>query len=270
MVGPGAVLRFTDDTALMVAVAESLIAVGSVDVDDVAARMAAAYRAEPWRGYGAGAAALLERVASGEAWGPLSQGQFGGSGSFGNGAAMRVAPVGLYVSGDPQRAAHLGRSTALPTHTHPEAVDGASAQAAAVAVLSDTDSSALRVDVVLGQVLAVAGTLTEPLEWVRRSWLDGTLTIDSIRGEVGNGIRAIEAVPAAVACFAAFPTSFEAALTMAVGLGGDTDTIAAMTGALSGALLGESAIPDSWRCRAEGYEAVGRMAERLAAVAPSG
>lgn len=263
-------LRFTDDTALMVAVCESLVSVGSVDLDDLAARMAAAHAAEPWRGYGAGAAALLAQVAAGAGWERLSRGQFGGRGSFGNGAAMRVAPVGLLARGNPGRAAQLARLTALPTHFHDDAADGAAAQAAAVAVLSNSDPAALRVAAVLDDVLAVAGNLAEPLERVRRCSLTGSLDIAWVRREVGCGIRAVEAVPAGIACFAAFPQSFERALAMAVGLGGDTDTIAAMTGALSGALWGEDAIPRRWLARCEGVDGVRNLADRLASAVESG
>jgi poly(ADP-ribose) glycohydrolase ARH3 len=60
---------------------------------------------------------------------------------------------------------------------------------------------------------------------------------------LGNGIEALDSVPTAIACFSLAPQSYETAVGSAVLLGGDTDTIAAMTGALAGAYLGVAAIP---------------------------
>ena len=59
---------------------------------------------------------------------------------------------------------------------------------------------------------------------------------------LGNGIEAFRAVPAAIYAFLSHPLSFSEAVRYAISLGGDTDTIASMTGALSGAYLGDSAI----------------------------
>src|SRR5262245_3712669 len=63
---------------------------------------------------------------------------------------------------------------------------------------------------------------------------------------LGNGIKAQEAVPMAIYCYLANLTSFEKALEAAIFLGGDTDTIGSMTGAISGAALGERQLPERW------------------------
>jgi len=67
---------------------------------------------------------------------------------------------------------------------------------------------------------------------------------------LGNGIKAQEAVPMAIYCYLANAVSFEKAVEAAIFVGGDTDTIASMTGAISGAALGESSIPERWLHRA--------------------
>ena len=67
---------------------------------------------------------------------------------------------------------------------------------------------------------------------------------------LGNGIKAEEAVPMAIYCYLSNHDSFETAIESAIFLGGDTDTIASMTGAISGAALGESSIPGRWIKRA--------------------
>lgn len=78
-----------------------------------------------------------------------------------------------------------------------------------------------------------------------RSALDTAagLTVDDYAGVLGTSIEAHRSVPTALACFASHPNSFTDAAARAIGLGGDVDTLAAMTGALSGARLGIDAIP---------------------------
>jgi poly(ADP-ribose) glycohydrolase ARH3 len=72
-------------------------------------------------------------------------------------------------------------------------------------------------------------------------------------GELGNGIEATESVMTAVACFLAWPNSYVDAIGNAILLGGDTDTIAAMTGAISGAYLGIDAIPTATLAKLENH-----------------
>ena len=81
--------------------------------------------------------------------------------------------------------------------------------------------------------------------------------------ELGHGVEALESVPTAIYCFLTHPRSYEAAVIYAVSLGGDTDTIAAMTGAISGAYLGVEAIPAGWRQRLENRDYIVELAERL-------
>jgi poly(ADP-ribose) glycohydrolase ARH3 len=73
----------------------------------------------------------------------------------------------------------------------------------------------------------------------------------------------VEAVPAALAASLSNLDSFTETVTFAVALGGDTDTIASMAGALSGAYLGEEAIPPLWREQAEGARSMARLASIL-------
>lgn len=118
-------LRYTDDTAMMLTLAEYLADVGEerFDETDLVERFARAWRDEPWRGYGAGPPATFEQVLTGRSWRDTVQRIFPG-GSFGNGGAMRVAPVGL-LGTSVARVAELARRSAGVTHAHPPAVDGA-------------------------------------------------------------------------------------------------------------------------------------------------
>ena len=122
-------LRWTDDTALTIALAESLVDVGDLDEDRLAAAFARAWSTEPWRGFGARAATLFQAVIEGGSWRELARAAH----SWGNGAAMRVAPIAVFAAGDIEHTLDLARRSALVTHTHPLGVDGAVAQAFAVA-----------------------------------------------------------------------------------------------------------------------------------------
>lgn len=257
-------LLYTDDTALTMAVAESLLYAGDLDEDHLAATMARRFEREPHRGYGAGTAALLARLSRGEEWKPAASAQFGGEGSFGNGAAMRVAPVALAAAGDPAIAATLSRRSARVTHTHPLGVDAAAVQAVAVA-LALAHPGADQVD--RHHFLdRVAETATEPILREQLSTVAGLLpaaTAEMVATRVGTGVEAHEAVPAALCAFLRHPGSYRDTVRFAIALGGDTDTIASMAGAIAGACLGENAIPDRWLQRAEGAEHARDLADRF-------
>src|SRR5258708_20643718 len=91
--------RYTDDTAMAVALVESLKEFDEVREKSLAETFARHYLADPHRGYGPAMHGLLPELAlSPSRWKELSEALFRGTGSFGNGAAMRVAPLGAYFA----------------------------------------------------------------------------------------------------------------------------------------------------------------------------
>ena len=84
---------------------------------------------------------------------------------------------------------------------------------------------------------------------------------------LGNGIEALESVPTAIACFSLSPNCYIDTIANAIFLGGDTDTIAAMAGAISGAFLGDGAIPrrlvEHLESSPKGGAYISKLAERL-------
>ncbi len=90
---------------------------------------------------------------------------------------------------------------------------------------------------------------------------------DAVIAQLGNGAAGHESVPAAVYAFLRSPDSFSTAVHYAVGLGGDTDTIAGMTGALVGAYQGEAAIPETARAHVEGGTKLRALADGLLCLA---
>ncbi len=128
----------TDDTQMMIGVAESLIACGGFDGADMARRFVENY--EPHRGYGAGAHQVLQALRDGCPWDRAATIVLP-QGSFGNGAAMRVAPVGLLYHQNSVELRRVAELSASITHAHPLGKEGRALQAnaAALAARSDPD-----------------------------------------------------------------------------------------------------------------------------------
>jgi poly(ADP-ribose) glycohydrolase ARH3 len=227
-------LVYTDDTQMALGVAEALAEDGCVREATLVGVFAANY--VPSRGYGWGARRVLEAMEDGGDYKEVAASVFPG-GSFGNGAAMRVAPVGLFFRDDPERVREEARLSALPTHLHPLGIEGA--QLLALAVAWCANATAFDREAFFGALLPRCQTpeFRAKLEQAAQALLPEDLAA------LGNGIAALESVPTALASFALSPDDYGTAIGRVILLGGDTDTIAAMTGALAGTFLGVGAIP---------------------------
>ncbi len=255
-------LRYTDDTHMTLGMAHSLLERHGFDGAHMAGVFARNFEAEPWRGYGPGPPRVFRLLSEGVAWDAAGRTLFGGSGSYGNGAAMRAAPAGLFHPGDPDRAAAIAAQAARITHAHPLGVEGATLQARAVAILVGSESPPARDDL-LRDLRAAARTVPFREALDRIPALPPDTTPREVAQALGNGIEAHRSVPAALYAALRHPDSFSGAVIFAIALGGDTDTIACMTGALAGARLGESAIPTRWRDHVEGAQTLRALADGL-------
>jgi len=252
--------RYTDDTEMMIGVAESLIKQKGFDGADMARTFIRNY--DPARGYGPGTEAALKRLRAGEPWEDASRAIFDGAGSYGNGAAMRIAPVGLFYYDDLNQLRRIAYQASQITHAHELGKEGAALQAVAVALAVRGERS--------GMVGALKEFVHHEVYRNKLQKLDALLEVESSREEIiaelGIGEAAFESIPTAIYAFLRFE-SFEASVTYVVSLGGDSDTIGAMTGALSGAYYGEDAIPSEWLERledgAKGRRYITRLAEEL-------
>jgi poly(ADP-ribose) glycohydrolase ARH3 len=251
---------YTDDTEMAIALAESLLERGGINAQALGRAFADAYDSR--RGYGWGTTAVLRLVRSGVHPHAAAGSMFGGEGSRGNGAAMRVAPVAVRYAGDGAALANAARDSARVTHSHPIAVDAAVVQATAIA-------AALVGEAPLDAALAAATTAELKDRLIKAArLLDTGREPGELAAALGNQPTAHESVPAAIYAAAAHDT-VEATITFAVRCGGDADTIGAMAGAISAARAGASAIPSRWLDALEegpkGRSHVERLAERLAA-----
>lgn len=259
--------RYTDDTEMMIGVAESLVEVGGFDGEHMAKTFVKNYDPELdrlVRGYGQGPPMVFRMIERGERWDVAGRRLFGGEGSFGNGAAMRVAPVGLLYFDDPEELRAVAEKSSLITHAHPLGIEGAVVQAYAVSLA--VKARPPRLDP--RDFLEALEAFTR--EEVYREALRNAVRLLDRRADkmeavsvLGNGIEAFRSVPTAAYCFAANAGSFRKAVLYAVSLGGDTDTIGAMTGAISGAYHGEEEIPPEWVRKLENSEYIALLADKL-------
>jgi poly(ADP-ribose) glycohydrolase ARH3 len=257
-----AVRSFTDDTAMTVGVGESLLFMGGVDQDHLARTLVVRHERRPDRGYGRVTSSLLRRIGAGEDWRQAASSLSGGRGSAGSGAAVRVTPAALWAS-SPAEAAELAQASAEVTHAHPVAVGAAGVHAAAIHLAaSERTSGPLRAERFVAKLLEVASTknVSDKLVLVLEN---ASASPEATVAAIGNGAVAVEAVPAALCAFLHHADSYPDAVRFAIGLGGDTGTIAAMAGAIAGARLGEAAVPVHWRAYTEGVDEVQQLADRI-------
>ena len=256
---------YTDDTQMMTGLAEALVADnGALNEETVAAAFADNF--DDGRGYGENAARILGAIRSGVSWPQAVDAFKPPGGSFGNGAAMRVAPisVALFPARDHAIAGAI-RQAAVTGHTHPLGAYGAHMQAAAVHAALSYGCAQRAWDgaAVLDQLAAepMPDDYANAIRWMRaQSTFDAEATIKNL----GNGVRAHRSVPTSFWVFHKHWEDPEAAVIEAVNLGGDTDTIAAMTGAIAGAYHGMSAFPKRWL---EGLERGPKAVDHVVALA---
>ncbi len=237
-IGKGDLLRWSDDTQMAMGLAISLIEKRGVDPDHLAKTWAE--RADYKRGYGSGALAVLNRIARGEDWRVANTAVFP-EGSFGNGAAMRAAPLGLFYHKD---LAALRSQTELAssiTHAHPLGMEGGVLIARATALALDVAFEPARFLETLRDFVKLpeySSRLKKAIEWLVEA-----PSLPEIRKQLGASIKAHESAVTAVYAFCRFPADFKGMMEFIIQLGGDTDTIGAMAGGIFGARNGTAALP---------------------------
>jgi ADP-ribosylglycohydrolase len=252
---PSAPWRFTDDTLMAISVCACLERFGGMEPEWLAESFARHY--DPERGYGHAMNALLMRLDTIGAvnWFEEAQQLFDGEGSFGNGAAMRVAPVGAYFAYDLNLVAEHATLSAIATHCHPQGVAGAIAVAVAAAIAWRNRAAArpMEATAFLDAVRAhtpeggVRDGIDRALELPASTTpLDAALTI-------GNGARgsAQDTVPFALWSAARLLNNYEDALWETVNGGGDVDTNCAIVGGIVAIRAGAGSIPGEWLARRE-------------------
>jgi len=243
--------RWTDDTHMMIGIAESLIAKRGFDGKHMFLTFMRNWEKESWRGYGPGPPRIFRMVRSGIPWNRAARLLYGGAGSFGNGAAMRVAPIGLLFYDDPERIREIAYKSAELTHTHTLGKEGAAVQAYAVALAVQTEKGRLNPEGFIEKLIRYTQNNVYREKLLKAKALLARGKEGDVIRILGNSVEAFNSVPTAIFCFARNHEDYAKAVLYAVKLGGDTDTIAAMTGAVAGAYHGEEEIPESWKQKLE-------------------
>ena len=169
----------------------------------------------------------------------------------------------FYYDAGAEELRHLAYEASEVTHTHPLGKEGAAVQAYAIALALKTPPG--RLDP--ASFLEELASFTEHDIYRRKLLLardllgrreDKRLIVRAL----GNSVEAFNSVPTAIYAFAS-SGGFEDAVRYAVSLGGDSDTIGAMTGAIAGAYYGREAIPARWLEEVEGRELLEQLAVKL-------
>jgi ADP-ribosylglycohydrolase len=250
---------YTDDTQMALSVVAVLDGYGTIDQEELALSFAEWY--EPARGYGPSMHGLLRALRAGEHWQMASKNQFAGQGSFGNGAAMRVAPVGAFFADDLALVVEQAKQSAEITHAHVEAIAGAIAVAVATAWAwrARTETVIPTRAEFLDRILSVipSSEVRAKVRWARDA--SEGLSVENAAAMLGNGrqISAQDTVPFALWCAGEYLNNYEEALWQTVRALGDIDTNCAIVGGIVSMYTGIDGIPSRWRKAREALPAKG-------------
>jgi ADP-ribosylglycohydrolase len=239
---------YTDDTMMAMSIFSVLRQRGHIDQELLARSFAERY--ERTRGYGPAMHRLLWEIKSGEDWAERAQSLFGGQGSFGNGAAMRVAPLGAFFADDIDAVVEQAIQSSVITHTHDEAIAGAIAVAVAAAQAYGLRRSVAVparpefLDLILPYVpeSEVRSKIRQARDMAHNASVQFAVSV------LGNGTRvsAQDTVPFALWCAGERLTNYEEALWLTVSGLGDRDTTCAIVGGIVASYTGSDAIPRAW------------------------
>ncbi|MBI2964545.1 MAG: ADP-ribosylglycohydrolase family protein [Deltaproteobacteria bacterium] len=257
--------RTTGDTQMTIALAEWLLEHEILDGGELARGIQRRY--DPDRNYGRTTADFLRRLKGGERWDTAASHAFA-RGSFGGGAAARIAPCALLFHSDRATLERVAETSALVTHCHPLGVAGAVLQARQIALALENHGGVLDAIAFVVELRSTTATIEfrQKLRAVEEC-LERRASAKTVRDRLGCNATALGSVSTALYCFLSRGQSLEEAIAFAVNLGGEAHSIGAMTGAIAGAFHGASAIPPRWldalERGEEGREALERLADRL-------
>lgn len=246
--------KWTDDTALALEIYKNLADFEKISPQALARQFAARYRKEPGRGYGGAMHSLLPELTFKD-WREAAPALFNGTGSYGNGGAMRVAPVGAYFADDLEAVVENAAFSAKVTHSHPEGVAGAVAVAlaAAFAARARETGEFPTPTAYLNSILTFMpeSVVRERTEIVRDMGED--VIGETVAEMVGSGenIAAEDTVPFCLWCAAQHLQHYDEAIWLTLTGLGDRDTTCAIVGGIVGAATGVAGIPEEWRANRE-------------------
>jgi ADP-ribosylglycohydrolase len=247
---PPAPWTHTDDTEMAVCIVEVLQRHGRIDQDDLARTFARRFMNDPERGYGGGARRILVSIYAGEPWYMASGSAFGGTGSMGNGSAMRVAPLGAWFADDPQRVIEQAALSAEVTHMNDEGRAGAIAVALATAFAANhVGKSTPRLLREFFDFIIEQTPDSRTLEGIEQAVdLPRSSSVREAAALLGNGIQVTcpDTVPLCIWLAARHWDNYPEAMWNTVTASGDIDTNCAIVGGIVAMSAHEHRIPAEW------------------------
>jgi ADP-ribosylglycohydrolase len=239
---------WTDDSQMAFSVFKNLKTFG--EIEQYALAQSFAERYEVGRGYGSGMHELMRRFLAGENWHEAAPSLFDGKGSWGNGSAMRVAPLGAFFVDELKKVCQEAEKAAVVTHTNDEAIVGAQAVALAAAFAHQFRENGVLparaefIDAIL-PYLAPSET-TSKIERARD--LSKEISTQNAAEILGNGIRIScpDTVPFCLFAAGEYLDNYEEALWQTVSALGDRDTTCAIVGGIVVMHAGSESIPQIW------------------------
>lgn len=260
--------QVTDDTTLTVVTARSILKYGlSIKPDQFVSELVEWVKGNQniWQHgnvYGPSTRAAFDNYLNGKLDSHLRHQRSWIYSGTSNGAIMRVSPAGWASPGRLEEAVEIACNVVLPTHPTDVALSAAAGQAAAVSealspsasVLSVIDAAleGVRAGETIGKKIARQTSQRYPLPNLELALNLAEKARDPfdaaalIRRTIGSHFHVSETLATAIGIFSASKGDFKSGILAAINNGGDTDTIASIVGALSGALNGIKAIPEDW------------------------
>lgn len=241
--------EYTDDTAMMLCIAESLVENKDYNPDDIAQRFVGWYKTDP-KDIGGTTRRALAKIARGVSWKKA-----GNKTRPTNGSVMRCAPIGLMFAFNQEKLVETSTESSAITHAHQDSV----LSCVLINVMIANLVQAVDKEKALGEARGVVGDIKS--SFVRNMHL---FRHHAEGSAVHTALVAISSLLRA--------DTFEEAVVHAVNLGGDADTVGAVTGALAGAYWGALAIPERWFSKLNPYTAlqVVELGNRLFELATNG
>ena len=250
--------EFTDDTVMAIAVFEQLEKHGDIIQDELANAFSKNHQLDVNRGYGATARRILREIDEGGNWKEISKSVFEGMGSMGNGASMRVSPIGAYYWDDLKKVKELAIKSAEITHTNIEGITGAIAVAIGTAIATEIKMKG--VDISPEEfIYRILNELpdTDTKSKIKKSLsVPYSYNIETVKTILGNGSKIMvqDTVPFSIWCAANNLKNYREGIWKAVSILGDRDTICAIVGGIIMMSTEDDAIPNEWIESVEDFE----------------
>lgn len=244
--------HFTDDTNMALSIYEILRRYGDIHQDELAKSFVRHF--DRMRGYGPGVIRFTNALKEGQLWQVVSKSLFQG-GSFGNGGAMRIAPLGAYFADDMDKLIAEAKKATEITHAHPEGIAGAIAVAVATALAYHHRDNPLSRGDFIEKILPHVpyGDVRLNIILAQKLPTSDAVSIDQIVRFIGNGssVTAQDSVPFVLYCAGEKISNFEDAFWLTASGGGDVDTTCAMVGGIVAMTVGADGLPAEWLKRRE-------------------